>query len=104
MSHIEAVHEDKRTDEVRLVADHADRYAALFAMSNSEGGQLLKASLETDIDNLVTKVSTQFSTLPEAELRALCAAIGVQRAMLSTLTNSKDNLDGALDTLKELTA
>ena len=48
------------------------------------------------------KLCAGFATLPEIELRALCASLSIKRTLVHSMTNSKENLDGALDALDEL--
>jgi hypothetical protein len=104
MSFNERVPEEKRTDETEQVARDADAYAAVFALSTSEGGRILIESLRRDITASIDKLAAGYANLTEPVLRAECANLNVQLNVLRTLTRSKDNLDGALAVLDELIA
>lgn len=104
MSNHERVPKDKRNDATEVAANDADSYAALYALSTSEGGELLIDTLKQDILYAVDKLTAGYATMPEIELRALCASLGINRALVQSLTRSKANLDGALEVLDELIA
>lgn len=92
----------KRGDDAKLVAADADRYAAIYAVSTSEGGKILIESLKQDVIAAVDKLCNGYTTMSEIELRATCATLSVNRSLIQSLTRSKDNLDGASDALDEL--
>ena len=95
---------EKQSDATDVIAEDADRYSALYALSTSEGGVLLIAGLKQEIVSCVDKLANGYKTIPEIELRALCASLDTKRSLVQSLTRSKDNLDGALAALDELIA
>jgi len=104
MSTFDKIPKDKRNAETELIAQDADRYSALYAAATSKGGKILIESLKQDIVAGVDKITVGYATLPEGELRAVCAALGINRSLVQSLTRSKDNFEGALDALDELIA
>lgn len=102
MSYKARIPKAKQSDATDVIADDADRYGALYALSTSEGGKILTQTLKQDIVASVDKICAGYITLPEMELRALCATLSVNRALIQSITRSKDNLDGALAALDEL--
>lgn len=104
MSHIDRIENPdlRERDDVKLVANDADTYAALAAVASSEGGQILLKNLARDTQAAIEKLASQFVTLPEAELRATCAKLAASLTLFKSMINAKDNLSGAQDALEEL--
>jgi len=89
--------------DVQAVAEDTDTYAALAAVTNSEGGEVLLKALNRDIASAVNNLVSGYKTLPEIELRALCATLEASIQLARTLNRAPQNLKMAEDALKELT-
>lgn len=85
------------------VAEDIDTYAALAGVATSEGGQTLLKALNRDIAGAVNALIGGYRTLPDMELRSLCATLEARIQLARTLHRAPQNLDLAEDALKELT-
>jgi len=90
-------------DDIKAVQSDVDRYGALSALSTSEGGQVLVKTLAQDAMSAIANLAGQYKTLPDTEMRALCARLSVTLSLYRALTNAQTNLDGAKDELQKLT-
>ena len=103
MSHSSRIPEDRRSEgALQLAAHDADLYMALYAVSTSEGGQILLKSLAADSMAAIEKLAAQYATLPEAELRATCAKLSSVLSLFRAMRNAPHNLQTAQAELEEL--
>lgn len=78
------------------------KYSALEAVSVSEGGKLILKGVTKEIEMTVNTLMNDYSSLSEAEIKALCARLGANWGILKVLTNSRKNKKFALDELQRL--
>jgi paraquat-inducible protein B len=90
-------------NDKEVVQQDIQKYGALAALYNTEGGQVLIKTLNEDVLNLVDTIAFQYATLSETELRAKCAAIGLNLSMLRAMNRSNKNYADAVDFMATLT-
>jgi len=68
-----------------------DFYHNLKALGDTEGGKILIDGLVQDSINVMRRLSGSYETESELMLRAQCAKLQTNLAMLGTLNNAKTN-------------
>lgn len=89
--------------DVQAIAEDIDSYAAIAAVSNTEGGAILLKALYRDIAGAVEGLVGGYKTVPDVELRALCAVLEARIQLARTINRAETNKTLAEDVLKELT-
>lgn len=86
-----------------MVAEDIDKYAALAGFASSEAGQIMLATLTDEAASTIVSLVAGYKTLPDLELRALCAQLDARLQFLRTLKRSRTNLEDAEEVLSSLT-
>ena len=78
-------------ESVRGIASDLDKASSLSAVSDTEGGKLLLASLVSDIVGIVDGLSMKYSTLTMQEFVSLCAEMKSKTDLARAISRSKKN-------------
>jgi hypothetical protein len=94
-------------EQVQGIAADVDTYAALAGFASSEAGDIIIKSIDQDVVTTIDKMLTGYKTMPELELRGLCAQLEARVQFLRTLKRAHTNQEDAeavlAETLKSLT-
>lgn len=88
-------------EDIRGIAEDIDTYAALAAIANQQGGQILITTAVKDVISAVDGIAAGYEKLSHAELMGKCATLRANLAMLRTLTRADKNLDLASEALED---
>jgi len=78
------------------------KYKALEVLSESEGGEILLASLALSVEGSMEELASSYKIASHAELIATCAKLSEQLLMWKVITNANKNKRFALAELKRL--
>lgn len=78
------------------------KFKALEVLAESEGGEILLASLATSVESSMEDLASSYKTATHAELIASCAKLSEQMLMWKVITNANKNKKFALAELKRL--
>ena len=85
-----------------LITKEINKYAAIEAMVNSEGGQLIIKSLKKDIKSCIDEMISKYRSASHTELIATSAKLAERITMYRTLTGSSQLKKIASKDLEEL--
>lgn len=77
------------------------KYSAIEAMSLTDGGKILRITLEKDVLSAVDTICTKYKTVSHTELIALCAGLAERLVVLRILNRAPKNKEAALKFLTE---
>jgi hypothetical protein len=100
-SRLKALPPDKRTQELEDQADQLDKMHALDVMAQTEGARVLVDSLVSDCITAINALANRYKTMPEMEMRAYCAELSVNLALMLSITRSKMNRKALEEALAE---
>jgi len=92
----------KETEEIKDKKEDVKYYKAIEVVAKSEGGEYLINDLKQKIADNVNTLEYSFLTLPEAQLRAICANISALLGLLRVLNKSEKNVKIKVEELSEL--
>lgn len=81
-----------------------DRFAAIAAITDTEGGKELRKAMRSDIVQAINSFTAGYATLSHAELCAIGAKIDARVLLLQALGNAQTNKEDAEKLLDELTS
>lgn len=90
----------KKSEAEKIIKQDIGIYSALEAVKNSEGGQLILASLQKDILSCIDTISSKYKDASHSELIALSAKLSEKLALFRTISRSPKNKKLALEELK----
>lgn len=90
------------TEDQIAATEERDKYAKLESLKSSEGGKVLIAGLEQDIEGVINKLTSEYSTLTHVQLIALCIDLKNKKGILMTLLNASENKAVYEEDLKEM--
>jgi hypothetical protein len=70
-----------------------NKYHALKAIFDQEGGKLLVASLRSDVSNCANKIASQWNTLTLEEFKNLGLEMSMKEKLARELENAKTNME-----------
>lgn len=88
-------------ESIRLFAEKADKLHDFKALYDTNGGKELVALLEQEIDNKVSKLSSQHQELNHQQMVAICAGIQACRDIVRLLQTAENGVKNADEQLKE---
>lgn len=91
--------EEIDTPEVAEIKDELGSFAALEAVANSEGGQLLISSHMKDVVSIVDSLGANYNVYSHTQLMAMCAEMKTKLDMVRTLTRAEKNKTFMQETL-----
>lgn len=70
-----------------------EKYSALSALKNSEGGKILIEALENDCRSVIDELRIKCRELSHIEMISLCLKLNEKLNILRTLNNAEKNRD-----------
>lgn len=93
---------EANNDAVKSVKKDIKNYSVLEAVERSEGGQLIIKGLKKDIVSAIDRLSNEYKTASEIELRTACAVLSERITLLRAFTRAGRQKKYALKELDEL--
>ena len=90
-------------EEAKDLLEELGKYKALDVLKNTEGGELLIATLRASIVSEVGTLIAGYKDMPEIEIRARLAKISAFVPLVQSLVRAKTNAEGLAEDLKNLT-
>ncbi|MBS1516607.1 MAG: hypothetical protein JSS91_00810 [Bacteroidetes bacterium] len=94
--------ESKETEEIKDKKEEVKRIKSIEAVAESEGGKLLIEEIKNKIAFNVDTLVNSFLTMPEAQMRAVCANIYSLLEVLRTLNRAEKDATIAVTELEKL--
>ena len=88
-------------DAIQEIADDADDYAALKAVADQRGGELLIDTLVRNAIFSMESLASNISTLSHSEIVSLVTRFDERLQLARSLTRASENLKDADERLKE---
>jgi hypothetical protein len=92
---------EETRDSLLDLAEQSDKFHALKAIGQMEGGRVLKNALVGDILSAIHKIGSNHGTYTLQEFVALGAAVQANLILLSNLTGAEDSMKAVNDEIEE---
>ena len=89
-------------EEIIDKENEVKHYKSLEAVAKSDGGKLLIKELKTKIADNINFLINDFETLPEIQLRTICAKIEAALGQLRMLNRAEKNAKVSVAELEQL--
>lgn len=88
-------------ESLKDAAHDAEKYKALKAVMDQEGGRILVDSLMEDVAGSVNRLASGYKDMAEVEMRAICAFLQVNLGIVAVLRGAKGNVEEINAYIKE---
>lgn len=88
-------------DVLYEISEDVDKYAALTAVCNSPGGEILVDTLYKDAANITEEIAANYRGYKLEDFQAAAARLSVVLGLARSLLHAGDNFRGAEETLEQ---
>lgn len=87
--------------ESQEIKEDIAKHAAIEAIGNMEGGRLIIAATQKDVDFSIDRLANGFEMATDTELRSWCATLKANLDLLNLLKGARDKKITAMKDLRE---
>jgi len=92
----------EKSQEIIDIEEELSNFKELSSIKDSKAGKLLIKSLQRDISSTLATILTLYKEGTESHLRAMCAKLDSDSALLLVFTNAEKNRDQAQEILDSM--
>jgi hypothetical protein len=89
----EALISPDEAESLLAIAEQADKYHAIKALTDTEGGRVIREVLRDTAIHEINKLASNYKSLTHLEHISICASLNATLTHLRLLSNAKTNLE-----------